>query len=258
MASCVDQRGELYDVGSWLTQDDIEASAILQTWNFAVQFARKANVEWRFVISKLGLMSASELDAWIHHLSAASPLCRDLPPFQVTVISADQNISWSFMPSHPTGTGQQSPPRRTTGKDISKSFYMDMNTATTYAIYPTIRIPLPSPPTYNWANSAFVPESEGVTDTSPILPISSNIILRAPLKRTSSYSALHIHLLYSCKSPGSSLTISDDLTHQEITRNYHELAVFANLQGPFGYPILPLHLAALETMHDALRQEDTE
>ncbi|KAF9242952.1 mediator complex subunit 13 C-terminal-domain-containing protein [Melanogaster broomeanus] len=258
VVSCVDQRGELYDVGSWLTQDEVETSAILQIWNFVIQFARKANVEWRFVISKLGFMSPSELDAWILHLSAASSQCRDLSPFQVSVLSVDQNTSWSFISRRPTGTGQQSPPRRTTGKDAAKSFYMDMTTATTYAIYPTIRIPLPSPPTHNWVDSAFVPESQGATDTSPILPISSNIILHTPLKCTSSYSTLHTHLLYSCKSPGSSLTISDDVIHQEITRNYHELAVLASLQGPFGYPILPLHLAALETMHDALRQEDTE
>ncbi|KAF9224428.1 hypothetical protein BS17DRAFT_879901 [Gyrodon lividus] len=261
VASCVDQRGESYDVGSWLTQDEVETTAVLQIWDFAVQFARKANVEWRLVISKLGLMSSSELDAWIHHLSAASPLCRDLPPFQVTVLSVDQNISWSLMQHHRSSTEQQALPRRAAGKDLSKSFYMDLTTATTYTIYPTIRIPLPSPPIHKWANSSFVPDSEGAStiDTSPVLPISSTILLHAPLKRTSfAYSALHIHLLYSCKSPGSSLTISDDITHQEITRNYHELAVLASLQGPFGYSLLPLHLAALETMHDALRQEDTE
>jgi len=62
LASCVDQRGESYDVGSWLTQDEVETSAVIQVWNFAAQFARKANIEWRLVITKLGLMSPSELD----------------------------------------------------------------------------------------------------------------------------------------------------------------------------------------------------
>ncbi|KAF8841314.1 hypothetical protein BDN67DRAFT_1002426 [Paxillus ammoniavirescens] len=259
VACCVDQRGESYDVGSWLTQDEVEISTILQIWNFAVECARRANIEWRLVISKLGPMSSSELDAWMHHLSAALPLCRDLPPFQVTVLSVDPNTSWSLTQPRRTGQDQQTPPRRATGKDPSKSFYMDMTAATTYAIFPTIRIPLPSPLTHNWIDSSFVPDSEGAfpTDTSPVLPINSTILLRAPLK-SSAYSALHIHFLYSNKSSGSSLTISDDATHQEITRNYHELAVLANLQGPFGYPLLPLHLAALETMHNALRQEGTE
>ncbi|KIJ70634.1 hypothetical protein HYDPIDRAFT_172404 [Hydnomerulius pinastri MD-312] len=259
LASCVDQRGESFDVGSWLTQDEVETSAVLQIWNFAAQFARKANIEWRIVISKSGLMSSSELDAWIHHLSAAVPLCHDLPPFQVTVLSVDQNISWSLMQHRTTDAGQQTPPRRPPSKDITKSIYMDMTTTTTYAVYPTVRIPLPSPPTYQWADSSFVPDSEGASpsDASPILPISSTILLHTPSKRTSSaYSALHIHLLHSCRSPGSSLTIPDNVTHQEITRNYHELAVLASLHGPLGHPLLPFHLAALEMMHDALRQED--
>lgn len=62
LASCTDQRGESHDVGCWLTQEEAESSATVQIWNFATQFARKANVEWRFVITKLGVMSASELD----------------------------------------------------------------------------------------------------------------------------------------------------------------------------------------------------
>ena len=62
LAACVDQRGESYDIGSWLTRDEVETSAVIQVWNFAAQFARRANIEWRLVITKLGVMSASELD----------------------------------------------------------------------------------------------------------------------------------------------------------------------------------------------------
>lgn len=62
LAACVDQRGESYDLGSWLTQDEVETSTILRVWNFALQAARKTNIEWRLVISKLGLMSPAELD----------------------------------------------------------------------------------------------------------------------------------------------------------------------------------------------------
>ena len=144
-------------------------------------------------------------------------------------------------------------------KDPSKSLYVDVTTATTYAVYPAIRIPLSSPPAYPWADSAFVPDDEGASSTEitcPILPVRSTILLYVPLKRTgSSCSTLHIHFLHSCKSPGSSLLIPDDITYQEITRNYYELTVLASLQGPFEYPILPLHLSALESMQDALRQD---
>lgn len=62
LIACVDQRGESYDLGSWLTQDEVETSAVLRVWNFALQAARRTNIEWRLVISKLGPMSPAELD----------------------------------------------------------------------------------------------------------------------------------------------------------------------------------------------------
>jgi len=117
---------------------------------------------------------------------------------------------------------------------------------------------LSSPPTYPWADCSFVPDGEGAAtgETCPILPARSTILLYVPLKRAGpSCSTLYVHFLHSYKSPGSSLLIPDDVTAQEITRNYYELAVLASLQGPFGYPTLPLHLSALESMQDALRQE---
>lgn len=193
-------------------------------------------------------------------MSAVLPLCRDLAPFHVTILSVDQNISLSLTQLSQSSIGQQPPSRRATGKDsLSKSLYVDVSTATTYAIYPSIRIPLSSPPVHPWADYSFIPDDEGAATNEipcPILPVRSTILLYVPLKRVgSSCSTLHIHFLHSCKCPGSSLLIPDEVTHQEITRNYYELAVLASVQGPFGYPILPLHLSALESMQDALRQE---
>ena len=277
LAACVDQRGESYDLGSWLTQDEVGTSAVLQVWNFALQAARRTNIEWRIVISKLGSMSPTELDglsfvkfpkqllicllAWILHLSAVLSLCHDLAPFHVTILSVDQSISWSLTQLCQPSTGQQTPSRRVAGKDsASKSLYVDVTTAATYAVYPSIRIPMSSPPTYPWADRSFVPDDEGATITEtatcPILPVRSTILLYVPLKRAgSSCPTLYIHFLHSCTSPGSSLLTPEDVTYQEITRNYYELAVLASLQGPFGYPMLPLHLSALESMQDVLRQE---
>lgn len=265
LASCVDQRGESYDVGTWLTHDDVETSAVVQIWNFAARFARRANIEWRLVITKLGVLSASELDAWIHHLSATVPLCRDIPPFHISILSADCTTSWSFLQNPPNNVGHQALPRRTSNKDSTKSLYVDISTAATYILYPTIRIPLAAPTTQHWAGASFIPDSEGapVTDALPLLPVSTTILLHAPPKQAAAgttYPTLHIHLLHTLRSSGSSMAISDDVMHQEITRNYHELAVLAGVrgQGSDDYPLLPLHLAALEIMHDALRMEDTE
>lgn len=62
-AACVDERGEAHDLGVWLAQkENLEAHLVLQLWAFAMGFAKKASMEWRIVISKLGSMSAYELD----------------------------------------------------------------------------------------------------------------------------------------------------------------------------------------------------
>jgi len=63
LAACVDQRGEAHDIGVWLTQSETnEAYIVAQVWGFALQFARRANLEWRFAIAKLGPMKGSELN----------------------------------------------------------------------------------------------------------------------------------------------------------------------------------------------------
>lgn len=265
LASCVDQRGEGYDVGTWLTQDDVETSAVVQIWNFVAQFARRANIEWRLVITKLGVLSASEFDAWIHHLSATVSLCRDMPPFHISLLSADCTTSWPLLQNLPSNVSHQAPPRRTSNKDSTKPLYVDVSTAATYCLFPTIRIPLAAPTTQHWAGASYIPDSEGApaTDILPLLPISTTILLHSLPKQAATgaiYPALHVHLLHTLRSPDSSLACSDDTLHQEITRNYHELAVLAHArgQGSDDHPLLPLHLAAIEIMHDALRKEDTE
>lgn len=73
-AACIDQCGESYDLGTWLIQDEIETSAVVQVWNFALQFAKRANVEWRIVIAKLGSMTANELEGWCHRITLILPL----------------------------------------------------------------------------------------------------------------------------------------------------------------------------------------
>lgn len=71
-AACVDQRGEGHDLGVWLTvkgggggdaETEVEETVFLvsKVWEFASRFSKKANVEWRIVIAKLGAMDKSEL-----------------------------------------------------------------------------------------------------------------------------------------------------------------------------------------------------
>lgn len=61
IAACVDAEGEAHDLKAWLTPDDnVEEFMVAQVWKFVYAFARRANIEWRIVVSKLGLISYSE------------------------------------------------------------------------------------------------------------------------------------------------------------------------------------------------------
>lgn len=63
IAACVDERGESHDLGVWLTQDEPNNGLVVsQLWDFTMQFARQANIEWRIVLAKLGAMGEAELD----------------------------------------------------------------------------------------------------------------------------------------------------------------------------------------------------
>jgi mediator of RNA polymerase II transcription subunit 13 len=72
IACCVDQRGENYDLGVWLThssgehdgetEHSDEEYTVNKVWDFAMQFARKTNVEWRVVFAKLGDLSLPEME----------------------------------------------------------------------------------------------------------------------------------------------------------------------------------------------------
>jgi mediator of RNA polymerase II transcription subunit 13 len=80
IACCIDQRGENYEFGVWLThspgehegetEHSDEEDAAKKVWNFAMQFVRKTNVEWRVVFAKLGDLSLPEMEG---KLSIACP-----------------------------------------------------------------------------------------------------------------------------------------------------------------------------------------
>ena len=59
-------RGEAHDLGAWLVKNDasegVSTSIVSRVWSFASSFARRAHVEWRIAIAKLGGISPEELD----------------------------------------------------------------------------------------------------------------------------------------------------------------------------------------------------
>lgn len=77
LCACVDQRGEAHELAVWLTQTqtpnpdadeaDVETFtneeyAVRKVWDFACNFAKRANVAWRIVFSKLGSMTIADLE----------------------------------------------------------------------------------------------------------------------------------------------------------------------------------------------------
>lgn len=73
VACCVDERGENGEVGVWARGSksceegdgdarDKDGSDLDKIWNFTMRFAEQANVEWRIVIARFGVMDRGELD----------------------------------------------------------------------------------------------------------------------------------------------------------------------------------------------------
>ncbi|KAJ7744697.1 mediator complex subunit 13 C-terminal-domain-containing protein [Mycena metata] len=210
LSACVDQRGEAHDLGVWLTQTqtpnvdaeegDVETFsneeyAVRKVWDFACQFAKRANVAWRIVFSKLGSMAVADLDAWMSFLAKTVPTCTTLPDIHVTLLSAQPDAPWTFLPSEvqhketptPTPTPAAIPVPTTNAAKLhpslppkpmarvpsssstpkTPSLFIDVSSAT-YAVFPKRNLSLSLPPTHSdlGLSLSFVPESGGSSPTA--------------------------------------------------------------------------------------------
>ncbi|KAJ7133708.1 mediator complex subunit 13 C-terminal-domain-containing protein [Mycena crocata] len=183
LAACVDQRGEAHDLAAEAEAETYsnEEYAVRKVWDFACQFAKRANVSWRIVFSKLGSIAVAELDAWMSFLAKAVPACTALPDVQVTLLSVEPDAPWTFLPpdilarpistTHTTPTANSSklhpslPPKPMARVPSSSSstkvpsLFIDVS-ATTYAIFPKRSLPFALPPTAAdlGLSLSFVPE----------------------------------------------------------------------------------------------------
>ncbi|TFY64313.1 hypothetical protein EVG20_g5983 [Dentipellis fragilis] len=254
-AACIDQRGEAHDLGVWLSSSESpEAHLVQQLWTFAVNFAKKASVEWRIAFAKLGSMGPTELDAWINHLSSVVPDCPELPAVHVSLLSADPDASWTFI-APPTTAKRPTSPNRST-KNPAGSFFVDVSSSTHCLFYPPHMTLIQGNDDLGTALSHIPDAADATASTSsslPLRPLRSTTLIRVPSSTDyTSISMLHIHLLHTFKSRHSSLTTPDEQTHQDITRNYYELTVLAQLRHLKANPVLPFHLGALDIMDMAL------
>ncbi|TFK83195.1 hypothetical protein K466DRAFT_498929 [Polyporus arcularius HHB13444] len=105
IAACIDAEGEAHELKTWLTpEDNVEAFLASEVWKFGYEFAQRANVEWRIVISKLGLMTHSELEAWVSHLESVVTASTNAPPVHVTLLAVDNENPWTFLSAPEPGS----------------------------------------------------------------------------------------------------------------------------------------------------------
>ncbi|KAI8984928.1 mediator complex subunit 13 C-terminal-domain-containing protein [Trametes punicea] len=185
LAVCVDAEGEAHELKTWLTPDEgVEAFLVSQVWGLVHEFARRANIEWRIVVSKLGVMAHSEIDAWISHLDSAVSMSSEVPPMHVTLLAVDTENSLTFIA--PPGPGSldiirrsaasQSSPKSSarishaTFSDVSFATYslMTAPTPTLYPAYVSDRSAkcIPATPIPGSSDLPYVPDPDDDADTS--------------------------------------------------------------------------------------------
>ncbi|KAI0279601.1 mediator complex subunit 13 C-terminal-domain-containing protein [Russula brevipes] len=255
-ACCVDQRGEAQDLNVWLIPSESPETFIAQhLWTFAVNVAKRASIEWRIVMAKLGSMDVRELEAWMRQLESSVPSCRELPMVHVSLMCVELDKSWTFIEPH--GGSRRLTSESRTSRASSGNFMIDSSSAT-YRLSHSTRVDLLHPSSsasdFECAESYVADYSDG---TAPherhVRPLRTTTLIRVPGDGgLTSIAMLHLHQLHSARSHGSSLTVSDSDTMQDVCRNYHELSVLAHSRWLKANPILPFHLGALEIIDRAL------
>ncbi|CDZ98548.1 Mediator complex, subunit Med13 [Phaffia rhodozyma] len=279
VACAVDERGQAHELKIWkLGREPFSFDwAILMLWSFFIKFSEQADVAWRMVISKLGLMEPSEINAWDQHLSGQiSSLaglirvyitCADpsSPPFLSSISSSNDHTSFEESLAHSLSRF-----------DGSDSFVDTSNT--TFGVYPSYRIPYTLSSSDNILSSNTTPFSTTTSATASskldvadfqesILPLSNFSIIRvsslSSVNTLSSSSSSHTisnltfhHLLTLASSSSSALPFSH-LDHtsdfrRDLAENMHSLSVLARERwGEWNPPLgdhLPLHLLAVARM----------
>lgn len=312
LAACIDQRGEAHAMGVWSTQPytptdknkkndefgvDVpvisdEMYIVNKVWDFAMQVAEKANVEWRIVIAKSGNMSVIELDgkfslhdmddsnifsAWITHLYTALHSNMQVP-MHVSLLNVEQSVPWIILPlPAPQSTGHFAPnsknptsSRSTPGsvKISSKNqFFVDTAT-TTYGLLQKDTLPISVPPTLNdiglstdlVINKPLSVDDDdySIVDDYPLLPLSSSTLVCMPDSSVLPQ-MVNIHLIYATKSEGcaypnitSDAADSPQTLLHDITNSFYSLSVLSTARWDIAGTSLPFHLSAVETMRKAL------
>ncbi|KAH6915454.1 mediator complex subunit 13 C-terminal-domain-containing protein [Coprinopsis sp. MPI-PUGE-AT-0042] len=264
LVSVIDQRGECFEQELFfIPQDDPEVEGELgqaayiahHVLDFAFKVARRTDIEWRIVITKLGLMTPSELDAWQDKVQQEA---EQKAQMHIFVTAAEYETAWAII--EPKYRSPTSPSRTSKIPSSAKQIYTDCS-STVYAIHPASRLSIASRPPVcprSRLSDVTAPHAPIMPHPLPALPQATTVLLSAhshfPDKPVD---MLHIHLLYSFHSHSTTSSVPDDTTtHLDLTQNFFELAVLASARrvtcalSPAN--LLPLHLIAVESMCNCL------
>ncbi|KAH9483026.1 Mediator of RNA polymerase II transcription subunit 13 [Psilocybe cubensis] len=274
VACCTDQRGEAWDSRVWLVAGDADtaeepkgdgwtwADVIRRVWDFAMAFAKRANVEWRVVFARLGAMEQSEVDAWAVFLRESVVGSRELPPLHHYVVCVVPDAPWMFTPWDERNLPLVVPTTTTRVQATSASVpgvggvarpvnaskvqeepqhqqtvFTDVSSAT-YAVFPKRTLPIFVPPSLDdlGLTRSFVPEdpagdvdpappSSSSSARAPVIPQATSILIRVP--RATSIPTLSS----SSASPMASLSFSSaTMIHTHLLHSAHSASYTQHAQ----------------------------
>ncbi|EJD00806.1 uncharacterized protein FOMMEDRAFT_169058 [Fomitiporia mediterranea MF3/22] len=217
VAACIDQRGEGHELGVWFVPSSVSSDEGIRdgdrdrdwykrlvaiVWGFAMEFARRANVEWRVAVAKLGSVGEGELAAWNALLNEEMSEEKRTSSMQVSILSVDDESGWSVLTesnkNHPStqrpGSSHDSSPTTTPTKMQSQNqshnqSQLSFASASSSYILPSLRLPLTSPfPSgivEELGRQSFIPEDEespkGSTNSAErLLPLCSSVLVTVP------------------------------------------------------------------------------
>ncbi|KAI0092476.1 mediator complex subunit 13 C-terminal-domain-containing protein [Irpex rosettiformis] len=258
-AASIDERGDAHDLRAWLIpDDDFEQFVVNNIWEFAMVAAKKAHVEWRIIISRLGAISVNELHAWTSRLEAASLENQHLPPIQAHLVVAETEKPWNFIASDETAAHKRPLTPNRTPKHHNGAVFTDISSAF-HIIRSKVSSMVASSTGYN-VEHAFVAdiEEDKLLEELQIRSLCSNTLVRVPAgTNRGAISMLHLNLLHSMHSIHASHLIADKDTLDDVTLNFYELAVLTRCRWKLNVDsIFPFQLAALETISSALSRSD--
>ncbi|KAF9534436.1 mediator complex subunit 13 C-terminal-domain-containing protein [Crepidotus variabilis] len=243
IACCVDERGENHQIGVWLTQSPVdregdsgqsdELYAVKKIWNFAMEFARQTDIEWRVVFSRLGVPSEREIDAWTTYLSHEIALHRDQPPLHHTIVCVIPDAPWFYVTPQQNIVHNPRPQYFKNSSSKHISLFSDRS-STTFAVFARNRLPIPIPPSQSdlCISHTLIPEPSGKIFSLPSPAVqSSSTQPDAQSVHDSTYVASPAHslsilpqftsVLTHCSHDYSTKTSTAAMTQIHLLGTYH-------------------------------------